>query len=318
MQICLFLGSYRKEALKWHPDKNPNNAEAAKKRFQEISHAYEVLSDGNFPFSTSFHCVTFGVIRKVHELLQFRPNLMHFYLPKTQWIVAMTMIVWESTAAFGIRPTAARIAVLLLLLAPSDVAARRPHQRRPPTVRLMMLNSSTAAPRLFTMVLAGLGIPWTFFGSFSVTLASTTSWAMRFSSISDQEVGRAAAGVGYRPGPRLADFRRCLPTPRFTSAPRECPRSLSMGSPLRWKGKQFLQVRALNLIGANLREKKYPTLFSVSWRMELKQRAPTKTDSLFRRPRHQDSLHHPFRKRSNNVVVDMNIIEDTKIFSAGL
>ena len=54
MQICLLLCSYRKEALKWHPDKNPNNAEAAKKRFQEISHAYEVLSDGNFSFFYQF------------------------------------------------------------------------------------------------------------------------------------------------------------------------------------------------------------------------------------------------------------------------
>ena len=36
---------YRKLALKWHPDKNLNNQEEAKKKFEEISNAYQVLLD---------------------------------------------------------------------------------------------------------------------------------------------------------------------------------------------------------------------------------------------------------------------------------
>ena len=39
--------AYRKLALKWHPDRNPNNKETAEKQFKAISEAYEVLSDKN-------------------------------------------------------------------------------------------------------------------------------------------------------------------------------------------------------------------------------------------------------------------------------
>ena len=37
--------AYRKLALKWHPDKNQDNREAASEKFKEIGEAYAVLSD---------------------------------------------------------------------------------------------------------------------------------------------------------------------------------------------------------------------------------------------------------------------------------
>ena len=39
--------SYKKLALKWHPDRNPTDKELAERKFKEIAEAYEVLSDKN-------------------------------------------------------------------------------------------------------------------------------------------------------------------------------------------------------------------------------------------------------------------------------
>ncbi|KAG5550562.1 hypothetical protein RHGRI_015502 [Rhododendron griersonianum] len=37
--------AYRKLAMKWHPDKNPNNKSQSEAKFKQISEAYDVLSD---------------------------------------------------------------------------------------------------------------------------------------------------------------------------------------------------------------------------------------------------------------------------------
>lgn len=39
--------SFRRLALKWHPDKNPDRVEEATQQFKEIQHAYAILSDEN-------------------------------------------------------------------------------------------------------------------------------------------------------------------------------------------------------------------------------------------------------------------------------
>eukprot|EP01018_Ginkgo_biloba_P032686 Gb_01704 [translate_table: standard] len=36
--------AYRKLAMKWHPDKNPNNKKEAEAKFKEISEAYELIT----------------------------------------------------------------------------------------------------------------------------------------------------------------------------------------------------------------------------------------------------------------------------------
>ena len=38
--------AYRKLALQWHPDKNPDNKETSEEKFKEAAEAYSVLSDG--------------------------------------------------------------------------------------------------------------------------------------------------------------------------------------------------------------------------------------------------------------------------------
>lgn len=37
--------AYKKQSLKWHPDRHKDNKDKATSRFQEISEAYQILND---------------------------------------------------------------------------------------------------------------------------------------------------------------------------------------------------------------------------------------------------------------------------------
>lgn len=37
--------AYRRAAMRWHPDRNPDNVEEAERKFKELAHAFSVLSD---------------------------------------------------------------------------------------------------------------------------------------------------------------------------------------------------------------------------------------------------------------------------------
>ena len=48
--------AYRIKALKWHPDKNINNKDEAKYKFQEINDAYKyLLENSNFNNKTKYN-----------------------------------------------------------------------------------------------------------------------------------------------------------------------------------------------------------------------------------------------------------------------
>lgn len=63
--------AYRKLALQWHPDKNPDKQEEAAEMFRQISEAYDVLSNP----SKRWHYDGFGAAQEEQSSFVFRdPN----------------------------------------------------------------------------------------------------------------------------------------------------------------------------------------------------------------------------------------------------
>jgi DnaJ family protein B protein 4 len=47
--------AYRKLAMKWHPDKNPNNKKEAEAKFKQISEAYDVSTSKGYHYNFINH-----------------------------------------------------------------------------------------------------------------------------------------------------------------------------------------------------------------------------------------------------------------------
>ena len=75
--------AYRKLAMKWHPDKNPNNKKDAEAKFKQISEAYEVFSL-SLNDTKSFFFFNLSAIKDLdllifYFLLNFMTQLLKFH-----------------------------------------------------------------------------------------------------------------------------------------------------------------------------------------------------------------------------------------------
>lgn len=84
--------AYRRQAIKWHPDKNPNDKEMAEMKFKNIQMAYEVLSDETkrkeydkmtnkkkLELSELFNTCLKAYVPKYHIYKQFRKDIIGLF-----------------------------------------------------------------------------------------------------------------------------------------------------------------------------------------------------------------------------------------------
>ena len=61
---------YRKLCLKWHPDKNPENTEEAKRKFMRVTAAYHTITTNNFDYERWAQSYTIPVLQTLDDVLK--------------------------------------------------------------------------------------------------------------------------------------------------------------------------------------------------------------------------------------------------------
>uniref|UniRef100_A0A182W9D8 J domain-containing protein n=1 Tax=Anopheles minimus TaxID=112268 RepID=A0A182W9D8_9DIPT len=118
--------AYKKLALRWHPDKNPDNPEESNRRFKEISEAYEHTNDTS---------TTAGARERARPAVPVQLPAATVPLP-TATTVAMAAMIITITIATGPvaagtgRPVAGRTVAAVVRFRLEDFLRRRQKKRR--------------------------------------------------------------------------------------------------------------------------------------------------------------------------------------------